>query len=44
MAGQNNNSTTSPIMMHIFGLLMHVTVEKGGKFLQEVAFWGLAAA
>ena len=42
MAGQHN-STVGPIKMRNPGLLMDVTVEKGGKFVQEVGFWGLAA-
>ena len=42
MAGQHND-TVGPIKMRNPGLLMDVTVEKGGKFVQEVGVWGLAA-
>lgn len=40
MAGQHN-STVGPIKMRNPGLLMDVTVEKGGKFVQEVGTPGV---
>ena len=38
MAGQHND-TVGPIKMRNPGLLMDVTVQKGGKFVQEVGVW-----